>query len=518
MTIFTFLWMSAHASVCQEQLFKQQLHSVLLDNYEIQKISVNSSSDDRGAFFYKDTLFFSSNRRTRRVKQLIHKEDLSYVFNLYTATKKKRKRYSIAFLKGDVNTKLNQSLPVITKDGSTMYFTGNTSKGAEIQRGLRILKATKKNGYWTDVTDISINSDAYSNAHAVLNADETEMYFVSDREGKPGDSDIYKVRIYADGGFGTPTRLGNNINTFREEITPFVTADNALYFASKGHPGLGGFDVFYVDLNDEMAVPINIGSVINTASDDFGFSINVKTAQGFMSSNKNATIDLYTVKEKNPIRKLLAELKTKRLQESKLKKERARTVRISPIYEADIETSSNELKASSSFPKDAKNQITSFIDSLFHKRASSKVRKPSNVVKSSVSKLNPRTAITPKKSLQNTKTHVIDYFNHNSSYLHTAFKNRLTALAQKLKEDRALQVQFYVHADARGTTDYNMMLTKKRLKRIQTYLIHIGVYPSQVTGQAYGESLILNKCLDGVICEETSHKINRRVTYKWIRK
>ena len=531
---FILLLISAYASNCQELLPKKQLEALLLANYELQKMSINRSSDDLGTFFKEDTIYFSSNRKTRRAKQLIHKEDDTYVYNIYTAIKrKKRKKHKVSFLRGDVNTKLNQSLPVITEDGSTMYFTTNNIKNGTIQQELHIFKATKKDGNWTDIIDLPINSDAYSNGHAVLSADETQMYFVSDRDCKPGDSDIYKVQLHADGSYGIPERLRKGINTPREEITPYITENNAMYFSSKGHNGYGGFDVFYVDLNKKNATPVNLGPAINTLSDDFGFSMHEKTGKGFLSSNKEQTTNVYEVLEKKPIKQLLEDLKAEQLILQKLKGQ-VRAASIVSSSEAAFRKNSNELsleeqlffdclkncielKVSKNLSRHAKAKITKLLDSLLNaKKTSTAQQLPKKLRETSQTKV--KVAKTTPETLQEKKAQVMDYFKFNSSYLHASFKSKLKVLAQILKSDTTSKVQFYVHADARGTTDYNLLLTKKRLKRIETYLIKRGVQPSQVSGKAYGKSLILNDCVDGVSCKETSHKINRRVAYKWIRK
>ena len=528
------LLISANKSNCQELLPKKQLEVLLLANYEIQKMSINRSSDDLGTFFKEDTIYFSSNRKTRRAKQMIHKEDDTYVYNIYTAIKKnRRKKHKVSFLRGDVNTKLNQSLPVITKDGGTMYFTTNSIKDGMIQKELHIFKATKKDGNWTDVTDLPINSDDYSNGHAVLSADETQMYFVSDRDCKPGDSDIYKVQLHTDGSYGVPERLRNGINTPREEITPYITENNTLYFSSKGHDGYGGFDVFYVDLNIKNATPINLGPAINTLSDDFGFSMHVKTGKGFLSSNKERTTNVYEVLEKKPIKQLLEGLKTEQLILQKVKGQ-SRFESIVSSSEADFRKNSNELmkeeelffdclkncielKASKSLNRQAKANIIKLLDSLLNEKISFKAQHPSKKLQAtSQGKVIVTKNLRP--NLQETKAKIIDYFKFNSSYLHASFKEKLIGLAQILKSDATLKVQFSVHADARGTNDYNLLLTKKRWNRIQTYLEKLGVQLSQVTGKIYGKSLILNDCKDDVFCKESSHKVNRRVTYEWIRK
>jgi len=96
------------------------------------------------------------------------------------------------------------------------------------------------------------------------------MYFASDRPGTKGQSDLWKVNINEDGSYGTPINLGPEINTEGKETFPFISNENELYFASDGHPGLGGLDIFVakINANNTFETPINIGAPANSPQDD----------------------------------------------------------------------------------------------------------------------------------------------------------------------------------------------------------------------------------------------------------
>ena len=105
------------------------------------------------------------------------------------------------------------------------------------------------NNSWVDVVELPFNSDNYSTAHPALSPDEKTLYFASDMPGTIGQSDLFKVNINDDGTYGRPINLGSTINTEGRETFPFITDENEIYFASDGHPGLGGLDVFSSGLN-----------------------------------------------------------------------------------------------------------------------------------------------------------------------------------------------------------------------------------------------------------------------------
>lgn len=422
--IITFYLLPMSVVFCQNGFVKKQQNSVLSTNYKIEKVFINSTtSDNLGAFMYKDTLYFSSNEKRRRAIQHFNK-DKSYMYDIYytpinTYQKKVKK------LKGAVNTRLSETLPFITKNGKTMYYTANLKLHGKISKKLYILRATKRKGVWGNIEYLSINSEKYSNGQAVLNDAETVMYFVSDRDSKVGgDTDIYTVSILEDGSLGIPKKMGTRVNTSKKEQSPFITKNNELYFSSKGHGGFGGLDVFYIDLKDKNAQAINLGKVINSTADDFSFSLNPKSSKGFLSSNKEGNINIYHVNEFQPIRDL--------------------------------------------------------------------VRKKEAVLKSGIA----------------------FYFDFNSSLLNSAFKEALNDLSKELIADHAIKIIFYTHSDSRGTNAYNLILAKKRLESIKSYLQTIGVHKNQINGKALGEENIINKCINDVKCIELEHKKNRSVQYE----
>jgi hypothetical protein len=110
----------------------------------------------------------------------------------------------------------------------------------------------KGDGQWSTVKEVPFNNNEYSTGHPSLTKDDKLMYFVSDMPGGFGGTDVYVVE-YNNGNFGTPVNLGPEINTEGNEMFPFVDEKGNLYFASDGHAGLGGLDIFFVELQDGKA-------------------------------------------------------------------------------------------------------------------------------------------------------------------------------------------------------------------------------------------------------------------------
>ncbi len=524
----------------QEKFIKMELDSVMSANYLIKKAAISSENDEFGVFTYNDTLYFSSNKKRRSPIQYLSKER-NYPFNIYYVSNNKK---NSTLLKGEINKKLNESLPVITKDGTTMYYTANWTRNKKNKNNLHVLKATKKNGIWGAITDLSINSDSYSTGQAVLNADETKMYFVSDRDTVSG-SDIYVVDLHKDGSLGLPRKLNRNINSTKNETSPFITSKNELYFSSNREGGYGGLDIYYINLNDKDAVPINLGNTINTASDEFSFSINKATSKGYVSSNKEGNLNIYELEELDAIVNILQKKKEiEKKNEIYFKNLRIRN------YEVVVVNKKIDAKAKITFEKGTSTVLTKegkeFLEYLIvfaakntngvidindlieddgkdDKLLNRKISYIINQVKDKIQysyrykiiPVDPKSATAKKEQI---KEGTLLYYGRNLAELDDFSKEKLDLFTKDLKTDRSFKIHIKTYADSRGTDAYNMTLTQRRYQRVKRYLIAKGIKSSQISGEAFGETKILNKCINGVVCDEESHKVNRRVEYTIIKR
>ena len=284
------------------------------ERFEIGTLTINSPNSDFGGSFYKDQLVFSSSRESKNIYKRTHSWTGLPFTSLYSGAINQEGLVSEPkrFAK-NIDTKYNESNPVFTKDGKTVYFTRNNyfkeKKGYNTE-GIALLKIYRaqinQKQEWDNITELPFNSDNFQVAHPALSPDEKTLYFASDRPGSTGNSDIYKVEIKSDGNFGEPENLGNSINTEGRETFPFISESGILYFASDGRPGLGGLDIFQVDLNkiNKRNSVLNIGAPINGTMDDFSFCINEATNRGFFTSNRDGgqgNDDVYGFIQNKPI-------------------------------------------------------------------------------------------------------------------------------------------------------------------------------------------------------------------------
>lgn len=202
-----------------------------------------------------------------------------------------------------LNTKYHEGPATFSRDGQRVVFTRNNYNGGEYRESsdkvnkLKLYTAELQRGTWANVEELPFSNDEFSTGHPAFSPDDKRLYFVSDRPGGQGGTDLYVVE-FNDGTWGKPRNLGAGVNTPGNEMFPFVDAHGHLYFASDGHPTQGGLDVFFVELRagqPEGRVQ-NLGAPINSTDDDFGFITDGDRSRGFFSSNRKrggADDDLY---------------------------------------------------------------------------------------------------------------------------------------------------------------------------------------------------------------------------------
>lgn len=188
---------------------------------------------------------------------------------------------------GEINTAADEGTPAFTPDGREMYFTraeGATRRDARMS----IWRARRVDGAWGEPRKVVIDNDTLHNyAHPAVTADGRWLLFCSDRKGGRGGYDLWRVPIDNTG--KKPQNLGPAVNTTGNEKFPTISPDGRLWFASDGHTGLGGLDIYDAG-NGEMLpteAPVNAGAPINSASDDFGITFDTDCRGGFFSSNRN---------------------------------------------------------------------------------------------------------------------------------------------------------------------------------------------------------------------------------------
>ena len=491
--------------------------------FEIANAGINSTQTDYGSTFYNNKVVFASARDTGGVAKKTFKWTNKSFTNLYSAELKedgtlgKVKRFE-----KKINSKFNESTPVFTKDGKTMYFTRNNyldgKRGKDDQKItlLKLYKAEFLNGKWINITELPFNSDQYSTAHPALSTDEKILYFASDMPGTLGQSDLYSVRINSNGSFDKPENLGATINTEGRETFSFISADNELYFASDGRPGLGGLDVFVSTINNNgtFSEVQNIGAPINSNQDDFAFIINNETRNGFFSSNREGGIGNDDVYKLTETRKLLCEQKLKGivvdLETNKIL-DNAKVTLLDEQFKI-IDEVLAEADGSYNFKVNC--------NATYHVRAAKQDYETKEIpvlIKDQTGETSITIALEKRIKMVGVGTDLaktlnipIIYFDLDKSFIREDVAFELEKIVAVMKQYPKLKIDVRSHTDSRQTAAYNIALSDRRAKSTIQWIIKNGIKPNRLTGKGYGESQLINGCSDAVACTEAEHQLNRR--------
>lgn len=495
--------------------------------YQIQNAGINTKYSDYGSFVSNNSLYFASARGIGVANQRVHNWTGEHFTNLYRVNlnsvgQTTTSTSEVEKFNKNINSKFHESSPVFTKDGKTVYFTRNNylegNKGTDLKKItlLKIYKATLENDQWSNVTELPFDSDEYSTAHPALSPDEKTLFFVSDMPGTLGQSDIFKVEIRANGSYGPVVNLGDGINTEGRESFPYVTNENEIYFASDGHPGIGGFDVFVGKLKPEGGVGgvQNIGADVNSPMDDFAYIIDTESRKGFFSSNKEGgkgSDDIYSFLE---TKKISCEQELSGLITD------AQTGKSLPGGKISLFDANLNLKSSSIADGDGRYHFVSECGEAYVVRAE-KEGYSTNEQRVTIAFEKGKTDLSIALEATNSKVAVGDdlgksfgiktiYFDLNKSKIRKEAAFDLEKILDVLKDHPTMKLDIRSHTDSRASSKYNEDLSEKRAQSTIAWLVKNGVAQSRLTGKGYGETQLVNPCADGVDCTEEEHQANRR--------
>ncbi len=498
--------------------------------YTIENTGINSKYSDYGSAFYNNKVVFASARDTGGLGHRKHAWTGESFTNLYSADMVSEGALSTPTRFGNnLNSRFHESTPAFTKDGKTIYFTRNNfldgKKGKDTKKStlLKIYKATLDGDRWSNITELPFDSDQYDVAHPALSPDEKTLYFASNMPGTLGQSDLYKVAINTDGSYGTPMNLGNVINTEGRETFPMVTSEGELYFASDGHPGLGGLDIFVSKAEKDGSYKdvLNVGEPLNSSHDDFGFLINEKTRLGYITSNRDGGQggdDIYKFKETKKIEytceQLLAGVVTDK--ETGLPLANVKVTLSDANYKMIKEvTTDSEGKfymgsvdcQSKYYIKTEKADYNTVETPTITANESGKTFVPIELEK-------PVKVVKVSDDLFKAFGIKIIYFDLDKSFIRADAAVELAKILDVLEQNPTMEIDVRSHTDCRQTAKYNMSLSDRRAKSTIAWLVDKGINKARLTGRGYGESQLVNNCAceptNQSNCTEEQHQANRR--------
>jgi outer membrane protein OmpA-like peptidoglycan-associated protein/tetratricopeptide (TPR) repeat protein len=472
--------------------------------YNVNPSDVSSDKSDFGAVLYDNAVYFASARNGARKTYGWTEEPY---LDIYRADYNTDGTVTNAVPVRDLNSKWHDGPITISADGNTAYFASESYKEKESEKDKKVnatfsqvylFKATKTGDKWGNVDEVTFNDKTFSNSNPSLSRDGKTLYFSSNRPGSVGGTDIWKVAIKEDETYGEPQNLGNKVNTEGNESFPFIADDNkTLFFASSGKQGLGGLDVFQIDLSGGEAT--NLGKPVNTEKDDFAFTFNGVKGAGFLSSNRNGNDDIFAV---SPIcgvdvmivvtnaktGAILSNAKVSILDDKK------------NVIATETSNASGEVKYSVECDKPYVVQASKdgYEGSTF---AVAKSKGPSAKVDAALQPID--VIVTPTEIILKPI-----YFEFNKSNITQEGAFELDKLVQVMKNNDKMVILAKSHTDNRGSNKYNLSLSDRRAKSTVQYIISKGIPANRISGKGIGELEPKVDC--GATCSEEEHALNRR--------
>ena len=249
--------------------------------------------------FYKGGIVFCSDQSDNSL--VSYKDDQNRLFKIFYVTRNGSSGWSHPkLLAKEITTAFNDGPVTFNENGNIMYYSRNNSiensmkNISDTSNKLGIYSAELIDGIWTNIKPFTYNNPLYSFFTPSLTPDGGRIYFSSDMPGGYGGMDLYYCDRH-NNDWDKPVNMGPVINTPKNESFPFACKYGKLYFASDGLKGFGGKDLFYTqELNEEWMVPEHLDSPINSTADDFGIVIDSTFENGYFSTNRRETDDIFS--------------------------------------------------------------------------------------------------------------------------------------------------------------------------------------------------------------------------------
>ncbi len=412
-----------------------------------------------------------------------------------------------------INTKGNEDQISFSPDEKTMYFTRASLDNSLVYKLYKVTLEEDSHGNWIDQQLLDVNQEDYSIENPHVSKTGDQLYFSSNMPGGMGGYDLYVSDIKTDGTLGTPKNLGNKINTAYDDKYPTLSLDGEhLYFSSKGHRNIGGFDVFKSKVTREgYRAPRNLGNTINTKNDEVAYFM-VSENKGYLSSNKasgKGSYDVYRFsfnKISQSIQGNVLDLETKiplpntlvillneegeELERQVTGENATYTFNVAPFEKYTIKTNKDGFEdATIAFSSDKGN------DTIYEKDL----------------KLEATVAVIEEVEDKLMITVENIYFDYAKWSIKQESFIALNKILTVLDENTDMKIEINAHTDNRGNESYNLNLSEKRAASTMKYLIEKGIDTSRLISKGYGETKPLTDCKTD--CTKAEHQSNRRIEF-----
>jgi peptidoglycan-associated lipoprotein len=378
---------------------------------------------------------------------------------------------------GDITTAHDEGIVSFSPDGHTMYLT-RARREQDADTGVEICTSQRSDARWSAPVRLDVSADTLSSyGHPAVSPDGTWLYFTSDRPGGYGGKDLWRVSLKERA--SVPENLGDFVNTPGDEMFPYVRDDSVLYFASNGHAGLGGLDIFRAEMQPSGSwLVTNMGVPVNSSADDFGITFGYGES-GFFSSNRGDSRGydhLYSF--------MLPDLKI----------EIGGIVEDLDGYPVDgalirivgddgsIRKSRSKPDGTFSFPLQRGVSYVMMAGAAGYLNAKQEFM-------SGVEEEDARYEVNFTLASID-KPNVIDniFYDFDKATLRPESRAALDSMAQVLRDNPRVSIELSAHTDRKGTEAYNIDLSMRRARSVIDYLVAAGIDSVRLTPHGYGKS------------------------------
>lgn len=522
-------------NICKEALeAKNSKTNMFIENLYM----INSEKSDYATAVYRNEGLAITSARAQAKGTLIHpwtgdKNSDIFLSNLKSARYQEPENFSDI-----INSDLPEGSITFSKDYKEAYFTRcdySDSKNSFCSIYYTFLETNDKDS-WAEPVKMDIFGDTVNVGQPFLAPDGKRLYFVSDAPFGYGGNDIYFIQKEGSE-WSTPFNAGFLINTDKEELFPSVDSKGNLYFSSNGKLGFGGLDIFKAtpDKNN-FRNPERLPYPINSGGDDFMFiwihEFNPKAPDGILeqaafSSSRpggsgNDDVYLYT---KRFINYYMLKLYVVEKNYENPDDSDSKILGLKPLVDANVKltpladkSSERNLKTPSSgllnIELNRESDYSIFVskNNYFNKTisVSTKGLADPNEMYITIIDTVELEKIFPEKEI------VIPniYYDYDKATLRDESLPVLDKLVGFFNENSDLTIEIGSHTDSRGSDSYNLDLSQRRAQSVVDYFISKGIPKDQLQAKGYGETKLINRCTNNVVCSEDEHQQNRRTTFR----
>lgn len=518
--------------------------------YDVKPAKFNSGKDDFSPAYWNSTILFVSNGEPGGLFRFTDGANKKGFTDIYQWNNGQVSLFDA------LNKSLNEGPLAFYEGGKKAIITTNQKESSgnrdqSITSRLKLVIYAQSGGNWKYEADFPFNNPEYSVGHPSFDSRNQVLYFVSDKPGGKGGTDLY-MSAYREGQWSEPEGV-STMNTEGDELFPFVSTTGDLYFASNGYGGLGGLDLYKTAINSPGGLIYNMGYPVNTSYDDFALALDETGKKGYISSNrKNGMggddiyeLTIYTLR----VESKLVDKETGRPVAGKIRIMDERTGQEVPyelagdkivfdalrgrLYkiivdderyvsqEMDVDTKTDERFISMEIPVTSNKVEAVLVKERTEVSEESVVVQCSNLSKIVAFRVTPG-AVWPEKVNAEDPVNGGDfieikdiYFAFNSDEILSGEEN-LKKLADVLNRFQSVGLEITVYSDAYGTVAYNDDLSDRRGKKVIDHLTVQGVDKSRISLRVVGSRELFNTCPHPEECSKEEHRKNRRIEFSLV--